>query len=35
VVQTSEQKARAEELAKRVDGVKTVRNALRVQTAQP
>jgi osmotically-inducible protein OsmY len=35
VVQTPEQKARAEELAKQVDGVKRVRNTLRVQTAQP
>ncbi|MCS6304164.1 MAG: BON domain-containing protein [Nitrospira sp.] len=35
VVQTSEQRARAEDLAKQVTGVRRVRNNLQVQTAQP
>lgn len=34
VVQTSEQKARAERLAGQVDGVKRVTNNLQIQTAQ-
>ena len=34
VVQTAEQKARAEKLAGQVDGVKRVTNNLQVQTAQ-
>ena len=35
VVQTPEQKRRAEELAKQVDGVRRVQNNLQTQTAQP
>lgn len=35
VVQTSDQKARAEELAKQVNGVRRVQNNLQTQTAQP
>ena len=35
VVQTSEQRARAEDLAKQVTGVRRVHNNLQVQTAQP
>lgn len=35
VVQTSEQRARAEELAKQIAGVRRVRNNLQVHTAQP
>lgn len=34
VVQTSAQRARAEELTKQVDGVKRVRNHLQIQTTQ-
>lgn len=34
-VPTPEQKARAEALAKQVDGVKGVHNNLRIQAAQP
>jgi hyperosmotically inducible protein len=35
VVQTSEQRARAEELTKQVNGVKRVHNNLQVRTAEP
>ena len=35
VVQTPEQRARAEELTRRIDGVKRVHNNLQIQTAQP
>jgi osmotically-inducible protein OsmY len=35
VVQTPEQRARAEELTRRIDGVKRVHNDLQIQTAQP
>ena len=34
VVQTSAQRARAEELTKQVDGVKRVRNNLQIQSTQ-
>jgi len=35
VVQTSEQRTRAEELTKQVNGVKRVHNNLQVQTVEP
>jgi osmotically-inducible protein OsmY len=35
VVQTSEQRAQAEELTKQVNGVKRVHNNLQVRTAEP